>query len=148
MNNVFNIKSKFFSRGIALGLLLSLVAVLFVGLNIGMQHSTGEMPQTNCIFATVGGCDMTLSEHMSFWQQFFTANIFNLKIEFILFTGLLFALVLSVFSTNIFKIFKRWKLRLMIFYERRNVILNFFNTIIQLLSTGVLHPRVYQMLNF
>lgn len=129
-------------------LVIAFVAALFIGLSMGMRHSMGEMPKVNCIFDTVGGCDMTLSEHMSFWQQFFTANIFNLKIEFILFAGLLFVFGLSVFSANIFRIFKWWKLRPMIFYERRNSVLSFLNPIFHLLSAGILHPRLYQTLNF
>lgn len=148
MKNVFDIKSKFFPRRVVLLLLLSFVTVLTFGLSVGMQHSMGEMPKANCIFDAVDGCNMTLNEHLSFWQQSFIANIFSLKIEFILFAGLLFTSVFAVFSRRFLEFFRRWKLKPMLFYERRNLVLSFLNPILRLLSAGVLQPRVYQALNF
>lgn len=144
MKNIFNVKQKFFPGKVALLLFLSFVTVLTLGLSMGMRHSMGEMPKVNCIFDAVDGCDMTLNEHLSYWQQVFTANIFDLRIEFVLFAGLLFVFAFTGFFGRVLGFFRLWKLRPMLFYERRNLILNFLNPILRLLSAGVLQPKVYQ----
>lgn len=147
MKNICNVKLKFFPGRIALLLLLSFVTVLTLGLSMGMKHSMGEMPKINCIFDAVDGCDMTLDEHLSYWQQVFTANIFDLRVEFVLFAGLFFTFVFAAFFGRMFESLRLWKFKPKLFYEWRNLVLELFDPILQLLSTGVLQPKVYQSVN-
>lgn len=147
MKNIFDVNLKFFPGKIVLLLLLSFVTVLTLGLNMGMQHSMGEAPKINCIFDAVDGCDMTLNEHLSYWQQVFTANIFDLRVELVLLASLLFTFVFAAFFGRVFEFLRLWKLKPMLFYERRNLALELFDPILQLFSAGVLQPKVYQSID-
>lgn len=144
MNFIRNFKLKIFFLRIAVLVVSVFSVVLLLGLSAGMDHSTGSMSNMNCIFDDGSGCDMTLDQHLSFWQQFFTANVFSFKIELVFLAGLFFVAFLPYFSRKKLEFFRLWKSKPLLFYERRNSDLRLFEFIANLLSAGILQPKLYQ----
>lgn len=99
----------------------------------------GEMTGCPLVGGIASMCQMSVIEHISYWQQLFTATSSNTI------TTLAFLLFLFLLGTNLaLSQNKRisWKLFYK-FYNRNNPQALLFNYLILVFSTGILHPKVY-----
>ncbi|OGJ43450.1 hypothetical protein A2974_02490 [Candidatus Peregrinibacteria bacterium RIFCSPLOWO2_01_FULL_48_20] len=122
-----------------LGLLFTSVVVLTVGFAMNMDEH-GNM--ADCPYTENGSsmCAMTGLEHLAQWKMNFVAmtqgqNILLLSTfisGFFVWLGFSFKEVLSLERVKL-----RWR-------ERTNDVLKSVDTLLALLSRGILHPKVYQ----
>lgn len=119
--------------------LLIFVSITTFGLNASMKmHEDGSMSNCPLMIGQSSICKMPVSEHISWWQQLFTAipqlSSF-LFLTFVLFTGLtflIFQFTLAPPNALNFKV-----------YRRSNPHIKLFNYLSLAFSKGLLHPKIY-----
>ena len=120
--------------------LFALSSLGIFGLNLNME--TGDSNQmSNCLFmpADSGQCQMSITDHLSKWQGMFLA-VLDSSLVLIIFTVLSLGLIFSVIRyTSIdppqLYLYERLK--------KENSRLKLFDYILQAMSRGILHAKVY-----
>lgn len=116
-----------------------LISIFGPGLIMGIAQGS-EM--AGCPFTGGPGslCQMGVIEHISYWQQLFTATPSNTII------GLAFLLLLLLLSTSLIffqndkSISSKPSYKL---YNRDNPQITLFNYLLLLFRAGILHPKIY-----
>lgn len=97
---------------------------------------------SNCVFTVdrSEGCQMTISQHIAEWQQIFTlgssSNQFLLLLT-LLTAGTAFILLKELFPKSSY--LENFYVR----YKRENPDLKLFDYLLQAISRGILHSRIY-----
>ena len=122
-------------------ILVSIMGTIYF-MGMGMEPD-GKM--SHCIFMNMGTevCFMTLSEHLSLWQQMFVATLqkpFSLVVLLVALISTAFLAVsltqylqLSIFKNVIFKC-----------YLKQKNYLSFFDCLKEAFSQGILKPKIYE----
>lgn len=131
---------KFFDKKFLI--LLAILAFSLIGgfgLNLGMNiASNGKMSSCNLMSSESGICQMNLNDHLTQWQQMFTAS-FNAS----LLPLLLLAFTFSLAFTTLFRDVEYMFLQLHQRYKRENSIFKLFDYLLLAFSRGILHPQIY-----
>ena len=125
-------------------LALGIIAFLVMSFWTLYSMPTDDMGRmVNCPFMNnvPGFCQMSLSEHISLWQQTFTATQAR---ELLVPLLALLVLVASFFSVAVEKVYDTLKYQSLYyyFYERRPEIM-VFNHLRLAFSDGLIHPKIY-----
>lgn len=119
--------------------LLTFIFVTLFGLNLSMQmHTDGSMSNCPLMIGQSSICQMSTTEHISWWQQLFTVTpqpSSFLFLSLIIFVGLTF--LIFQFSLAPPSHISRKH------YEQNYPEINLFNDLLRAFSDGILHSRLY-----
>lgn len=121
--------------------LLSVLTLLFIGvfgmnLSMSMQDDS-KMSGCPLMVNSSSFCQMSVTEHISKWQQMFLAIPFSGALFILL--GLVFA-VWYLSQINYFSLSPPIRLRL---YKREHPDIKLFDNLLLAFSKGILHPKIY-----
>lgn len=125
----------------------ALIALLFVGffsIGMGNMDMNKDGGMSGCIFTgKIMPCDMNIVEHISLWQNMFTAMPTKNIISFLFFLAI-FVIMFSVLRKNILTppLSEYFSLKQ---YQRRKPKNFSFNSVKYALAKGVLHPKIYEL---
>lgn len=132
--------TKSITKYLAIITIFSLSFLGIVGLNLSMDVEDSSQ-MSNCLFTPVasGQCQMNISDHLSKWQGMFL-TVLDSSLILILFTILSLGLIFSVIR---YSSIDPPQLYLYERLKKENSRLKLFDYLLQAMSRGILHSRVY-----
>ncbi|OGZ67865.1 MAG: hypothetical protein A3D35_00700 [Candidatus Staskawiczbacteria bacterium RIFCSPHIGHO2_02_FULL_34_9] len=126
------------SKNIVVLGMIAFLAMSFLSLFSMPMDMNGRM--INCPYSSSGFCQMSASEHISRWQQFFTMTKGD-NLILALFS-LLIVIWIGLFNRNKFKGMKQYQ-KFRINFYRYKPELKLFNYLLLAFSRGIIRSKIY-----
>lgn len=124
------------------------ISLLWFG-TFGLMYHVDEMRQDSqmggCLFDGQSEiCTMNFSEHLSSWQSAFTSLPPNTMLLSLLALATFLLSIMAFWRDPLFEFYERsvyrWKL-----YIKQNPQINFFDSLREAFSQGILNPKIYNI---
>jgi hypothetical protein len=122
-------------------MLASFALVSLFGIGMGMETRDGQMTFCPFMASKASVCQMSITEHISQWQQAFLGAPVNNKV-------VIFALLILIFAvisfTKPFSQIKQSEAATRFLFYLREMVNKIFNQLLIAFSDGILNPRIYE----
>jgi len=138
---MFDLHGKL-SENLIIFVLASFAFMSLFGMSMGMEAKDGQMSSCPFMASGVSLCQMSVTEHISQWQQAFL-GVPN-RTNFLELALILVAAVLITFAKSLFQSKKLTELAARLFAYHKEPLVRVFDPFLIAFSDGILNPRIYE----
>ena len=138
---MFSLHGKL-SEKLIIFMLASFAFVSLFGMSMGVEAKDEQMSPCPFMANEVSICQMSVTEHISRWQQVFLGV--PSKTNFLALALILAAVVLVTFAKYLFQTKKLTELAARLFAYHKEHLVRVFDPLLIAFSDGILNPKIYK----